>query len=229
MITDTGSLAEAISVFFAAEGFLVKSYSALDKVPAGDYVPQKLALVDVEHFCCEKLDELKLFLATRKGVSMIAMCDPGKISNSRVAELLEAGADDFISPTIDRKVLLAKIRAHLRRFAPPEPALADELSSKDGRMHLDRRKHLVKVKENGKGFREINTLTQKEFDLLAMLLRREEQVLSRTDILGEIWREKAESVNTETVDKHVESLRRKLGPLGKRIKTVYGMGYALKP
>ena len=46
--------------------------------------------------------------------------------------------------------------------------------------------------------------------------------------MEEIWKERSGQVNCETIDKHVETLRHKLGPYGKYVKTVYGSGYMYK-
>ena len=67
-------------------------------------------------------------------------------------------------------------------------------------------------------------LTRLEFDLLAHMVRHRGEVLKRQELLEAVWKYPAD-VETRTLDKHVETLRRKLGPLGKRIRTVHGIGY----
>ena len=74
----------------------------------------------------------------------------------------------------------------------------------------------------------LTDLTPKEFDIFFALLCNEGQVVSRKCLMEEIWREKSGHTNVETIDKHVESLRHKLGACGRNIKTVYGTGYAYR-
>ena len=61
-----------------------------------------------------------------------------------------------------------------------------------------------------------------------MLLSDETHVVSRKSIMENIWQEKSGDVNSETIDKHVETLRRKLKGYGENIRTVYGTGYTYK-
>ena len=72
------------------------------------------------------------------------------------------------------------------------------------------------------------TLTRLEFDLLAFLLRNADRVSKREDILEAVWNYPG-NVETRTLDKHIEPLRRKLGPVGASIQPVHGMGYRLSP
>ncbi|MBU2574567.1 MAG: winged helix-turn-helix domain-containing protein [Elusimicrobia bacterium] len=76
--------------------------------------------------------------------------------------------------------------------------------------------------------RIIENLTPKEFDIFSLLLCKEGEIVPRSFLMEELWKERSGEVNCETIDKHVETLRRKLGPYGKNIKTVYGAGYVYK-
>jgi DNA-binding response OmpR family regulator len=76
--------------------------------------------------------------------------------------------------------------------------------------------------------KQIQTLTPKEFNIMALIVAMEECLVSRNTILESIWLDKCESVLPETIDKHVESLRKKMGPDGTKIKTVYGQGYIFR-
>ncbi|TBR25764.1 winged helix family transcriptional regulator [bacterium] len=67
-------------------------------------------------------------------------------------------------------------------------------------------------------------LTRLEFELLAFLLKNKDRVLKRVEILEAVWKYPQE-VETRTLDKHVETLRRKLGDSGRRLKTIHGVGY----
>ncbi|MDE2142930.1 MAG: winged helix-turn-helix transcriptional regulator, partial [Elusimicrobia bacterium] len=67
-------------------------------------------------------------------------------------------------------------------------------------------------------------LTRLEFDLLAHLMRHQERAFKREELLAAVWNY-PDGVETRTLDKHVESLRRKLGSGGLLLQTVHGVGY----
>ncbi len=158
--------------------------------------------------------------------SLIAFGDPAEISNRSIAALLAEGADDFISTDIDTAVLTAKIKAVLRRVGPQPYLSSAPLRSSDGLITAYCAERRVTIR-NGKGDRDLEKITPKEFEILTLLLCHEGKIVPRETILDNIWAEKAEAVNPETVDKHVESIRRKLGKYGSRIRTIYGSGYLL--
>ncbi len=172
--------------------------------------------------------DLAALLGSRKNLSVIVFSGYGKTSNALISGFLESGADDFITTDIDEKVLLAKTKAHIRRLLPSLNAARTVLVSKGGDIEIDRLKRTVKTGFKSKKEKAVENLTPKEFDIFSMLLSKEEEVVPRTFLMEELWREKSGEVNCETIDKHVETLRRKLGPYGKNIRTVYGTGYTYK-
>ena len=109
---------------------------------------------------------------------------------------LDAGADDYVTKPFRLSVLLARVRAMLRRAAPPELAAAG--------VRVD-----VESRRAWRDARELD-LSPKEFDLLAVLVREAGTVVARERIMDEVW-----DVNwfgsTKTLDMHVSWLRRKLG------------------
>jgi DNA-binding response OmpR family regulator len=133
---------------------------------------------------------------------------------------LELGADDYIVKPFSPKELVARVRAVLRRArAPAAPASVVQA----GTLALDPGRHLATVKG------EAVTLTPKEFDLLQALMESAGRVLSREQLLARVWGyAHAEEIESRTVDVHVRRLRSKLGPEGRRIATVTGVGYRLE-
>ncbi len=128
---------------------------------------------------------------------------------------LEIGADDYITKPFNQTELIARIKAVLRRV---EWRDKKEAPLKDGGLSVDMEKHVVVM--DGKPLE----LSPKEFDLLLSLLRNQGKVMTRAELSETVWGHEYFG-NTRTVDVHVGRLRRKLGKLGDRIKTVERIGY----
>ncbi len=134
------------------------------------------------------------------------------------AEGIDLGADDYLTKPFTPRLLLAKINGVLRRFAAPEEF--HEIL-KDMGLALDVQARTVK---SGK---KRLALTRKEFDLLTTFLRKRGRVLSHLFLLETVWGyDPAVYNDPHTVETHISSLRRKLGPkLSKLIVNVPGVGY----
>lgn len=130
---------------------------------------------------------------------------------------LECGADDYVTKPFSRQVLLARIRAVLRR---PD-AVKDETPAFDG-LTLDFDSHAAVL--NG---RKLN-LTGSEFNVLSLLLLRPERVYTRAQIIDRA--QNADKTVTErAVDVQIVGLRRKLGAWAEHIETIRGVGYRFRP
>jgi len=135
---------------------------------------------------------------------------------------LDLGADDYVTKPFSVRELMARVRALLRRTQPSSP-LPDELSFGD--VTVDFRSY-----EARKGGTSVE-MTPKEYQLLRVLAARSGQVVTREELLGDVWGYEV-LPNTRTVDNHVASLRAKLDPdkSGPRhVKTVHGVGYKFVP
>jgi DNA-binding response OmpR family regulator len=134
---------------------------------------------------------------------------------------LAAGADDYLTKPFSMRELVARVHALLRRVRR-----AAELA-RDGEAAPVQRIGDLEIDRSGRRVRRAGTdvhLTPLEFDLLACLAERPAQVLTREQLLAQVW-DWADASGTRTVDSHVKAVRRKLG--GDVIRTVHGIGYAV--
>ncbi len=141
---------------------------------------------------------------------------------------LEVGADDYVTKPFSMRELLARVRAQLRRVdldarhqqpvsgGQPEPGQAKAVVV--GPLRVDPDSHTAAL--NG----ETLKLTPKEFQLLLLFVSNPGRAFSRDFLLERIWETRFEGYD-RAVDTHITRLRRKLGPLGDSITTVWGVGY----
>lgn len=139
-------------------------------------------------------------------------------SANNITQILDCGADDCICYPLDCNEVLARIRAILRR---PHKIESEILTVAD--LIVDTRKCLVRRNQQD------IYLTKKEFSLLKHLIRNKEEVLSRHNIMENVWGSKI-SPFSNTLESHIRSLRKKI-ELEKSVKliiTVPGRGYKIR-
>ena len=156
---------------------------------------------------------------------------------------LEVGADDYIAKPFSIRQVQARVRAMLRRVeldtqrsetahtsSPAQttsPATSQAFSSSEpaplirGMLSIFQAERIVQVDEQ-----EID-LTPKEYDLLVLLVSHPNWVFKREVLLQQVWGDSYEGFD-RTIDNHVTRLRRKLGQVGDKIETVWGVGYRFK-
>ena len=140
-----------------------------------------------------------------------------KSAEEDVVRGLELGADDYITKPFSRQVLIARVKAALRRSS-----LQQEPVPMIGSLRLDKSSRVVSV--DG---RELS-LTRSEFELLDVLVGHPGRVLTRPQIISGIQNEERD-VTDRVVDTLMVGLRRKLGVWAAHIETIRGIGYRLTP
>ncbi len=210
LVEDDRDIADPLVVGLRREGFDVTHVGTAAEAlaaPLPDLVLLDLGLPDAHGF------EVCRQLRMRSTVPII-MLTARNDEVDRVAGL-ELGADDYVVKPFAMRELAARIRAVSRRSLTPAPADTQQI----GPLKVDRRTHRVVL-----GDEELN-LTPKEFDLLALLAQDPGALVSRRDILSEVW-DPHWYGTTRTVDVHIASLRKKLGH-SEWIETSRGVGFRL--
>lgn len=133
---------------------------------------------------------------------------------------LDSGADDYVAKPFGMLELISRVKALLRRSVVPALASSAEGVFRVGRLYVSQPGYIVRVDD------EDIVLTLKEFELLCLLLQNRGIVLSRDQILRQIWGFDYDG-ESRTVDVHVRTLRTKLGECGALVETIRGIGYKI--
>lgn len=219
IVEDERDIAELVAMRLKREGYDVDTAhdgaEAFRKIHAS---PPDLVLLDLmlpEMSGMEVATELRKDPRTAD-VPILMLTAKGEESDIVVG--FHAGADDYVTKPFSMSVLLARIAALLRRAESTRREQRDFLQA--GPIGIDKQRHRVEC--DGK---EIS-LTLTEFRLLAAIVAGKGRVLTRDQLISKALG--AEAVVTDrTIDVHVTSLRRKLGPAREYIETVRGVGYRL--
>lgn len=217
VIDDDQELANSLKVCLQNKGFVVDLAHNGDQASfLGRTNHYDLILLDLVLPKKNGLDVCKEIKAEEKNVPILVLS--AKTETPTKIELLNAGADDYLTKPFSFEELLARIRAILRR--PPE--IVGEVI-KVGPLSLDTKKRLVLKNEKN------IILTRKEFSLLEYLMRNPGIVLSRKIILEHVWDVNADPFSN-TLETHILNLRKKIDirRRQKLIQTVPGEGYKIK-
>src|SRR5713226_1468608 len=215
---DDVALSEMLTQYLAAEGFTVDTAhdgeAALAKARAGNY---DLVVLDVMMPRKSGFEVLRA-LRARSLMPVLMLTARGEDVDSIVG--LELGADDYLAKPCNPRVLVARIRAILRRAEGNTERGAPQ-TLKLGNLEMHRGTRSVHC--HGRAI----AMTSTEYSVLEVLLREAGRVVSKADLSERALGRKLTRYD-RSLDMHVSSLRKKLGPLGggeERIKTVRGVGY----
>ncbi|MCZ7438858.1 MULTISPECIES: response regulator transcription factor [Micromonospora] len=212
VVEDETRLAGALRRGLSAEGFVVDvaatGPAGLDAARHGDY---DAMILDVMLPGLSGYEVVRRLRAEQRWLPVLMLS--AKDGEYDQADGLDCGADDYLTKPFSYVVLLARLRALLRRGAPRRPAVLTV-----GDLRLDPARRRVTRADA-----EV-VLTSREYALLDYLMRRPGEVVSKTELLDHVW---DASVDTapNAVEVYVGYLRRKIGR--ERLETVRGAGYRL--
>ncbi|MFD6695853.1 response regulator transcription factor [Micromonospora aurantiaca (nom. illeg.)] len=212
VVEDETRLAAALRRGLSAEGFVVDVAATgpdgLDAARHGEY---DAMILDVMLPCLSGYEVVRRLRAEQRWLPVLMLS--AKDGEYDQADGLDCGADDYLTKPFSYVVLLARLRALLRRGAPRRPTVLTV-----GDLRLDPARRRVTRADT-----EV-VLTSREYALLDYLMRRPGEVVSKTELLDHVW---DASVDTapNAVEVYVGYLRRKIGR--ERLETVRGAGYRL--
>ncbi|KZE10949.1 MULTISPECIES: response regulator transcription factor [Sphingomonas] len=225
LVDDDRNILTSVSIALQTEGFVTRVYSDGEvALKAFAENPPDLAVLDIK---MPRMDGLELLRRLREKSRLPVIFLTSKDDELDEALGLAMGADDYIAKPFSQRLLIARIRAILRRA---EPAQAGEPGSPEGspqavlergRLAMDPARH--KVTWNGENV----TLTVTEFLILETLASRPGIVKTRNQLMDAAYQDDI-YVDDRTIDSHIKRLRRKFRQVDKEfdaIETLYGAGY----
>ena len=217
LVEDDANIRELVTYTLNSQGLEAEGFSRPSQFwKAMEVTTPSLVLLDIMLPEEDGLSILKKLRSSQETGKLPVIMLTAKGSEYDTVMGLDSGADDYIPKPFRMMELISRVRALLRRTEgqeKPQEYILGELTVSPSR-------HVVRV--DGK---EV-TLTLKEFELLCLLLSKQETVFSRSQLLDRIWGYEFDG-ESRTIDVHVRTLRQKLGSAGKYIKTVRGIGYKI--
>ena len=214
-VEDDANIRELVVYTLETTGLTAKGFSnGKDFFQALEQETPELVLLDIMLPGEDGLSLLKRLKTATKTKKVPVIMVTAKDNEFDKVLGLDSGADDYITKPFGMMELVSRIKAVLRRSHKEEGGGAYQV----GQVSLNVPKHEVLVSGAG-----VN-LTLKEFDVLEKLMCNTGIVLTREQLLGEIWGYDFDG-ETRTVDVHIRTLRQKLGEKGDIIETIRGVGY----
>ena len=218
-VEDDGNIRELVVYTLESTGFQARGFEdGSSFLEALALETPELVLLDIMLPGEDGMELLRKLKASKKTKDIPVIMVTAKGAEYDKVKGLDAGADDYVTKPFGMMELISRIKAVLRRSAKGSVSSEDTFES--GEIRLDPKKHEVTV--HG----EVVNLTLKEYELLKRLMKNSNIVLTRDQLLEDIWGYDFDG-ETRTVDVHVRTLRQKLGDAGEQIETVRGVGYRM--
>jgi len=220
VVDDEQDIQELVRYSLAREGYKVECVGTGEEAlkAARTKLPD-LIVLDLMLPGIDGLEVCKLLKNDQKTAHIPIVMLTAKSEEADMVTGLELGADDYVTKPFSPRVLLARIRAVLRKSAQAMPDDVSTLQVHDLTVNPQRHEVLVKGKPVD--------LTYTEFAVLHFLARHPGWVFSRYQIIDGV-RGSDYPVTDRSVDVQIVGLRKKLGPAGKNIETIRGVGYRFK-
>jgi two-component system, OmpR family, response regulator ChvI len=222
LVDDDRNILTSVSIALQSEGFRTRLYpDGASALQAMTMEPADLGIFDVK---MPKMDGLELLRRLREKSQMPVILLTSKDEEVDEALGLALGADDYITKPFSQRLLIARIKAILRRvayIASTDAATEAEQGMVRGQLEMDAARH--RVRWEGKDV----SLTVTEFMILEALAQRPGVVKSRNQLMDAAYQEDI-YVDDRTIDSHIKRLRRKfrqVDPQFDAIDTLYGAGY----
>lgn len=220
LIEDDKDISELISHYLKRENFnVIVAYNGDDALDLLKSKTFNLIILDLMLPNISGIEVLKQIKRNQKTKDIPVVIESAKGEETDIVIGLELGADDYVTKPFSPKVLTARVKRLLERIKGKNSNNGNLFII--GELTLDIERHEVTL--NGKPLR----LTYIEFSLLKYLVLNKGRVLSRDNILENIWFNEAYVVD-RVIDVHINSLRKKLGEASYLIETIRGVGYKLK-
>jgi two-component system, OmpR family, response regulator ChvI len=224
LVDDDRNILTSVSIALQAEGFLTRVYSDGETaLKALIDNPPDLAIFDIK---MPRMDGLELLRRLREKATTPVIFLTSKDDELDEALGLAMGADDYIAKPFSQRLLIARIRAILRRTdvgqaSPDKDEAAPAEALVRGRLAMDPARHRVAWADAGV------TLTVTEFLILETLAQRPGIVKTRNQLMDAAYQDDI-YVDDRTIDSHIKRIRRKfrqVDPEFDAIETLYGAGY----
>jgi len=220
LVDDDQNIIASVSVMLEQEGYDVDCYFDGEQALHGiSNRPVDLGILDIK---MPRMDGVELLQKLRYKTDMPVIFLTSKDDEIDEALGLSVGADDYITKPFSQRLLIARIKAVLRRVKlqeEPQNFLEDAIEYGD--LLLDPNRHLCKWKQQDV------KLTVTEFLMLKALILRPGHVKSRDQLMDAAYGESV-FLDDRTIDSHIKRLRKKfrvIDPKFDQIETLYGMGY----
>ena len=218
-VEDDGNIRELVVYTLESTGFQARGFEdGSSFLEALALETPELVLLDIMLPGEDGMELLRKLKASKKTKDIPVIMVTAKGAEYDKVKGLDAGADDYVTKPFGMMELISRIKAVLRRSA--KGSVSSEDTFEIGEIRFDPKKHEVTV--HG----EVVNLTLKEYELLKRLMKNSNIVLTRDQLLEDIWGYDFDG-ETRTVDVHVRTLRQKLGDAGEQIETVRGVGYRM--
>jgi two-component system response regulator ChvI len=218
LVDDDRNILTSVSMALEAEGFEVRTYADGETALTGlQAKPVDVAVLDIK---MPRLDGMELLSRLRRTTSMPVIFLTSKDEESDELQGLDLGADDYIRKPFSQQLLIARIRALLRR-REAATAVGDTNLMVRGKLVLDQTRHLCTWRG------QPIDLTVTEFLILKALALRPGHVKSRDQLLDAAYGDGG-FVDDRTIDSHIKRLRKKFKAVDAEfgdIETLYGVGY----